>query len=468
MSERLRILHAIHDFLPRHQAGSEIYTFELCRQLARRHHVTVLCAEFDPSRTHGHVTWRVHDGLSVVEIVNNWICSSFADTYRSPVMTDRVRRVLEAIQPHVVHVHNLLNLSFDLPLLARARGAAAVATLHDYTLVCASGGQRVHRAEAHLCERIEADRCARCFRESPFNNQVAFGRFAAAAGGRPGWAKEGLIGLKRLFPSVAHVAERVARGTAGVAVSPDEMEARRARAAEAFDAFDVVLAPSQSIADEFARLGFSRSRVRVSRYGFPAIERRRRPPPGDGPLRVGYVGTLVWHKGVHVLIEAVRHLPAANYELKIVGDPSVWPDYTAGLRQAAAGLPVRFMGRFDRTRIADAYADLDVLVVPSLWLENAPLVIHEAYMSGVPVIASRIGGHLELVDDGRNGLLYYPQSPRALASALQKVLDDRGLLGTFGSSLPAVRSITEAAEELEAIYRDLTNQELGVRNEESV
>ena len=71
----MRILHAIHDFLPRHQAGSEIYAFDLCREFSARHHVTVLCAEFDPSRRHGHVHWRVHKGLPVVEIVNNYVCA---------------------------------------------------------------------------------------------------------------------------------------------------------------------------------------------------------------------------------------------------------------------------------------------------------------------------------------------------------------------------------------------------------
>lgn len=86
----MRILHAIHDFLPRHQAGSEIYAFELCRAQAAGHHVTVLCGEYDPSRRHGQVTWRVHKGLPVVELVNNYVCASFEDTYRPPLISYRV------------------------------------------------------------------------------------------------------------------------------------------------------------------------------------------------------------------------------------------------------------------------------------------------------------------------------------------------------------------------------------------
>src|SRR5262245_55127574 len=115
----MRIVHAIHDFLPRHRAGSELYAFELCRQLARRHLVTIVCAEFDPTRAHGSVTWRVHEGLPVVEIVNNWKCDGFADGYRSAAMNETLAHVLRATDPDVLHIHSLLNLSFDLPGLAR-------------------------------------------------------------------------------------------------------------------------------------------------------------------------------------------------------------------------------------------------------------------------------------------------------------------------------------------------------------
>ena len=178
---RLNVLHAIHDFLPRHQAGSELYTFELCRALQERHHVTVLCAEFDGSRPHGRVIWRLHDGLPIVEIINNWVCGSFAETYRSPLLGERIGQILEAVQPDVVHVHNLLNLSFDLPRLAHAANAAVVATLHDYTLVCPSGGQRIHRSANHVCHEIDTERCARCFGESPFHTLMATGQIVASA-----------------------------------------------------------------------------------------------------------------------------------------------------------------------------------------------------------------------------------------------------------------------------------------------
>src|SRR5262249_24159872 len=151
LSARVRILHAIHDFLPRHQAGSEIYAFELCRAQRGTHDVTVLCADFDPERPHASVDRRIYDGVPVVEAVNNWVCVSFEDTWRPPLVADRIAHVLRDVQPDVVHVHSLFNLSFDLPSMAHACGARVVATLHDYTLVCPSGGQRIHRADQHVC-----------------------------------------------------------------------------------------------------------------------------------------------------------------------------------------------------------------------------------------------------------------------------------------------------------------------------
>jgi len=127
MPPALRVLHALHDYLPRHQAGSEIYVAALCAAQRRMGlHPTVVAAEFDPARAHGAITWRAHDGVPVAEVVNTWQVGRFGDTYRDPVMAVTLGHVLDMVQPHVVHVHNLLNLSFDLPAMARTRGDVSV------------------------------------------------------------------------------------------------------------------------------------------------------------------------------------------------------------------------------------------------------------------------------------------------------------------------------------------------------
>lgn len=446
----MRILHAIHDFLPRHRAGSEIYAFELARALSGDADVFVLAAEYDPGTPHGTIRWRSHEGLTVVEIVNNWQFRSFDETYASERINAQLAHVLEATAPDVLHVHNLLNLSFDLPRLARERGVRTVATLHDYTLMCPSGGQRVHVAESHVCESIDADRCARCFSQSAFAGQMTAASLIKRRGGR--FLANAGRAIYRLAPSVAGAAiQSVGPGTIG----PADIRRRLSAARQVCDAFDLLVSPSAALAEEFLRFGVAADRIQVSDYGFAEPSRGIvRSRTCDGPLRIGFVGTLVWHKGVHVLIDAVRGLQG-SFEIHIHGDPNVFPAYVAALERAAAGNPIRFAGGFDSDRVHDVYRNIDVLVVPSLWPENSPLVIHEAFMHQLPVVAARTGGIPELVQHEVNGLLYDPVSEVALRAALQRLLDDRVLVETLGARVPAVKSIAQDAREWQERYQQV-------------
>jgi len=217
------------------------------------------------------------------------------------------------------------------------------------------------------------------------------------------------------------------------------------------DAVDLFVAPSRALAADFERFGVPPEKIRVSDYGFAPLERSRSPRP-PSRLRVGFVGTLVWHKGAHVLVEAVRGLPPGKIEVKLFGDLQTFPDYVARLQQRAEGLPVRFMGAFDREDAAAIYGQMDVLVVPSLWPENSPLVIHEAFMAGVPVVGSRMGGIPELLQHDRHGLLYEAFSEEQLASALLGLIEEPGRLARLAAALPAVKSLEQDAREWEAIY----------------
>jgi glycosyltransferase involved in cell wall biosynthesis len=454
-----RILHAIHDFLPRHRAGAEIYAAALCQALRRRHHhVTVLTSDYDLTCAHGNLRWRAHDGLPLVEIVNNWE-GSFTDTYQSALLNRRLEQILDVVRPHLLHVHSLLNLSFDLPALAKRRGIAVVGTLHDYTLVCAAGGQRVHQAEEHLCREIDPARCARCVSESVFQTKLAVG---AAAGPLGSIARRAAGTLKRV-PAVASMAARAATVVAPL-LQPADIERRLNAARSAMDAVSLFVSPSRSVAEEYGRLGIPPERLCVSDYGFVAQPLAPRQPRSDRRLRAAYVGTLVWHKGVHVMLEALRHLPPDAIDVAIFGDPAVSPEYVATLRRQAHGLPVRFAGPFTEPERSAVMAALDVIVVPSLWLENSPLVIHEAFMAGVPVIASRIGGIGELVEDRVNGLLVAPGSPEDLAAALRTCLEDSELLAQLSARAPSVKTIEQDAEEWELRYRDALAREERTRS----
>jgi glycosyltransferase involved in cell wall biosynthesis len=449
---RLRILHAIHDFVPRHQAGSEIYAHDLATEQSRHHDVWVLAAEYDPAAGHGTIRWRRSGILPVVELVNNWAFRQFDETYASQRLNDQLSHILSAIQPDVVHIHNLLNLSLDLPRLARERGAAVVATLHDYTLGCIAGGQRVHRAERHVCQDIDPERCARCFPESPFGLQFSAGRMMAST------RMPRLLGIaaavKRAMPNVA---ESAARAVASSPATVEDVRRRLAYARHVFDMVDLFVAPSRAMADEYVRLGAPAGRVEVSAYGHAmagsGVEPARARAEG---IRIGYAGSIVWHKGLHVLLAAARGLTGA-FELRVHGNVDVDPAYARELRTAAEGLPVHFAGPFGRDAVAQVFAGIDVLVVPSLWPENAPLVLQEARQYGVPVVASRIGGLPEFVTDDVDGRLFTAGSADELRRILQAVVDDPSRLDRLARPRAVVKSIGADAAEWERRYATLTN-----------
>jgi len=265
--------------------------------------------------------------------------------------------------------------------------------------------------------------------------------------------------VRRRLPRTLPAWRRIATHAPAPPLAAADVDRRLDHARSVFAAVDLFVAPSPALAEEFRRLGLPEAKLCVSDYGFPALAQPPSPHPRPerrpGPLRIGFAGTLVWHKGVHVLIEALRRLPPEGCELLIFGDPGVFPDYAAELRRRSAGLPVRFMGRFDRTAAPGVYAQMDVLAVPSLWPENSPLVIHEAFQAGLPVVGSRLGGTADLVVHGTSGLLYEAFSAADLAAALRRLIEEPGLRDRLAAGAPAVKSIDQDACDWEERYRRL-------------
>lgn len=182
-----------------------------------------------------------------------------------------------------------------------------------------------------------------------------------------------------------------------------------------------------------------RADVAVIHQGVALPDLHERKPP-DGRLRVGLVGRIAPWKGQDVFIDAAARLAGdfPEAEFLIVGAPLFGEDaFEASLhrRVADAGLGerVRFLGF--RDDIWDVYRGLDVAVHASTQAEPYGNVILEAMASATPLVAAGEGGVLELVDDGRTGLLVEPGDADALAAAVARLLrspEERRRLGAAG------------------------------------
>jgi glycosyltransferase involved in cell wall biosynthesis len=169
-------------------------------------------------------------------------------------------------------------------------------------------------------------------------------------------------------------------------------------------------------------------------------------------LRVAYFGGLYPEKGVHVLVDAARRLAHGACTVRIHGVLEWFPDYVARLRAAARGLPVEFAGRFAPDAIDDLLAAADVVCVPSLWYENMPLVVQDAWRNAVPVVASRIGGLAEAVPEGRSGLCFEPGDADDLAACLARLAADRELLFALACARPEPRAFADFCARMVRTY----------------
>lgn len=428
----MRILLVTHRFPPAHTAGTEVYVEELGLRLAAAgHEVSVFTAEKDVGRRDLTLHRREHRGLPVHELVQNLYLHHFRDTWEHPGVEERFARVLDEARPDVVHFHHLLYLSAGCLELARERGARVLFTLHDFWLECPRLGQLVH-ADGGLCHWVEHERCGTCLPSFPWRQSDLARRVGRAVAGVRSVTGVDLSGLARgasrgggagwtepPAEDAHHYATQAAARERGL----------RARVAPNVDHF---LAPSRFLAQRMIHWGLPAERVEVLPSG---VDRERfgaapRVPRGER-VRVRFLGTQVPLKGAHVLLEAWERLDPelrARAELSVAGPDGFHPAYVRGLREEVARLGALHGGTLDRAGVAEALARTDLLVVPSLWLENRPLVVLEALASRTALLVSDLGGLPELVEDGDAGWRFPAGDADALAKRLATVIEDPGRL----------------------------------------
>jgi len=449
----VRVLHALNSFPPKSRAGSENYVEALALEQRRRHDVSVLYRVDEPERPEYEVrpdTWR---GLQVHTVNRTFRdVTDFSETYACPPLAKAVGEQLEAWRPNIIHFHHISCLSTTSIKMARRLGIAVVFTLHDYWLSCPRG-QRVRR-DLSLCTKPSDAECVNCM--------------AAQLRIRGGHPRTVALWQHAKRYQGARFARFLARRFAtrpfhneGGAI--DQIQKRTAHVHEVAQHVGRFISPSRWLRDEFVSQGFSADRIRVLENGYDKSIWRDGPPhitrkPG-APLRLAYLGTWIPTKGVHLLVEAVRDLDPSEVSLDIHGLAIPYEgseDYEARLRRRAAGRrQIRFHGRYDPKDVPRLLAQADAVVVPSTWYENSPLTVHEAFLAGVPVIASDHGGLRELVRDGHSGLTFRPGSAASLRAAIQKLVRNPNLLELLRNNSPNVLDMADHLDALDATYGEL-------------
>lgn len=320
--------------------------------------------------------------------------------------------LLRETRPDVVHFHHFLLIGLEALAVVRRvlPRARIVLTLHDYYLMCANDGT-LRTVDGRLCGGPSVDACTGC------------------------------------RPDVTPI---------GVALKD--------RYARTFlRCVDAVIAPSAFLRDRLIAWGMAPEAVTVLRNGHDLGTPVPPRPLAEGEARGAFAvfGNQSPAKGTLVALEAARLLVRQgrrDFSLHLHGDALFQSDdfrrRLSELVEDLDGVAVRH-GRYDRADLPRRMAAADWVVMPSVWYENAPLTIQEAFFHGRPVLCSDIGGMAEAVTDGRDGLHFAAGDPAALARVMARALDEPDLWATLAAARPPVRDIAACADAHLALYSDL-------------
>jgi glycosyltransferase involved in cell wall biosynthesis/MoaA/NifB/PqqE/SkfB family radical SAM enzyme len=423
-SSKMHILKIIHGYPPNYNAGSEIYSQSICSELSKQHKVSVFTREENPYAPCFSISeQKVNENLTLY-FVNN---PQGKDGYRHKQMDDNFAKLLKQLKPDIAHIGHVNHLSTGLIDELNKLQIPIVFTLHDFWLMCPRG-QFLTRSigkenNFQLCEKQDDKKCATdcykvyfCGREEYENADIE---------NWSSWIHQRMIETKAIINKV-----------------------------------DLFIAPSNYLRERFINdFGVPENKIIYLDYGFPTEYLTQTEKSKEKTnYTFGYIGTHIPAKGINILIQALKQIEESA-TLKIFGRANGQSTNTLKALAETSKNRIEFSGEYINHNLAnDVFSNVDCIVVPSIWGENSPLVIHEAQSCKVPVITADFGGMKEYVQHNVNGLLFEHRNVNSLAEQMKfavsntdkmKVLGEKGYLYSTDGSVP---NIQEHCKELEKIY----------------
>jgi glycosyltransferase involved in cell wall biosynthesis len=437
----LKAIHVPYTFPPDPAGGTEVYVEALARELRSCGVESLIVA---PSSSNLEESYN-HRGLRVRRYCEGRKSrSTLREVYGlgSAEAAAGFARILDEERPDLVHVHAFSQaVSVLLVQAAKQRGLPVFFTYHTPTVSCQRGTLMVFGKET--CDgALDVGRCSSC-------SLHGLGIPISAAK---------LISLQPKLVSELWEAMNL-HGSVWTALRMPELIGVRHRSFRTLMGdVDKVIALSLWVRELLLCNGVPESKIVTCPHGLPAAVVSNEPQIDvkQLPLRVAFLGRADPVKGPDTLIRAVRSLPDLDIELHLYGviqsdgDKAFWKSLR---RLAKSDSRIAFRPAVPHDEIVSLLKRYHVLAVPSRWLETGPLVILESFFAGTPVIASRLGGIAEKVEEGRNGLLLHPDNIPAWADALHRCARDRKLLSALRKGAISYRSMADVAREMAQIYR---------------
>ncbi len=439
-----RVLLAVHHYPPRRVGGAELLTQRLAQWLTRHDiAVRVVCIENVERGSATEIRARDEmDGAVQVRRLDLVLAPEkrLPLWFDEPILREHFNALCAEWQPEIVHLVSGY-LMGTAPLdAARAHNIPSVISLTDFWFLCPT--IQLLRGDGSLCTGPEPIECVRCL----FDERRPFRVIDQRA-----------PNLMRAFWKTAS-----ARNWLGNAfdLPPllNALEARHRTLIHSLHQADAIISLTRFLAELHIANGVAREKFFIKPdciepSDFAPIEFR---PTRTDEIHFGYLGQITPIKGIDVLLRAFLEVQARASKpvhLHLYGNLNAEPSYARELqRLAKSASNITFHGTYEHRRALALMNEMDVIVVPSLWYENSPRVIFEAFAAKRSVIGTRVGGIAEVIQDGHNGLLFERGSVEDLARVMLRVANEPTLLKKLAANISPPRTLDEDMRDVLRVY----------------
>ncbi|MBA4374172.1 MAG: hypothetical protein C0402_15080 [Thermodesulfovibrio sp.] len=459
-------------FFPESVGGTEYYTLNLSRKLIEKGwDVQIVSAVKDLTQKRYEVTELVYEGIKVIKINNPpEFCTRFVDYFMDHTIDHLFEKLVKAERPDIIHFQHTAFLSSRLPEIAQQLKIPSVFTLHDYWFMC-NRSQLIRPAEGICPGPSGGVYCATCYDPArpsqagipkyPFLNRLLQTGIMRRLN-----IKERLSpALKRKLKAILYkdTAENITvESEAGIGQPlPDprrmpEHSFRLEFMKRQLTFPASVISPSLHLKRRYEAEGFRE--ITYIPHGFEP-QKKIAAVPFEGRLTIVYLGNITPVKGADVILRELKDIAARqNLRLFFFGRilDGLYQNRLEALAKEYPGVEISFRGGYKGGDLRDILSGAHLVIFPSLWEENHPLVVREALLHGVPVIASCLGGAAEAIDEGVNGFIFDPYKEGDLASKINLILNQPELLRTItaGAGNTGVETMESHVEKILTIYND--------------